>query len=106
MLNLKHVSLSSIKQALKFERAQDVQDEYKNGELRRMHRLSTLLREWQEREEQTYILYPDWAQYSFRFVFEENKKRVYHGGVVCHGVGETLTVEICPKSGIYWAVHT
>lgn len=45
--------------------------------------------------------------YSFYFVCRDATDQViYNGGIICHGGGETFSVELSPRNGIHWSVHT
>lgn len=55
----------------------------------------------------TLKLYPDFVPYSFEFTYEKDGRFVYNGGLICHGLGvQTLTVELSPRAGVHWSIHT
>jgi hypothetical protein len=57
-----------------------------------------------------YIGY-DHATHSFSFAIMRGppnalRERDLNGGIILHGYGETFSVEINPKNGLYWSTHT
>ena len=45
--------------------------------------------------------------YSFYFVCKDaNDQCIYNGGIICHGAGEVFAVELTPRNGIHWSIHT
>ena len=51
-------------------------------------------------------VHSDCAEDSFYFRIYQNDSCVLDGGIIKHGAGSTHTVELCPKQGVYWAIHT
>lgn len=65
------------------------------------------LENWSKRDHEPCDVHPDSAPYSFYFRFyPPNKTRGLDGGVILHGCGETFNVELTPKKGQYWSIHT
>lgn len=52
-------------------------------------------------------VHPDSAQHSFYFrIYRKDGSLDMDGGIILHGLGQTFNVELTPKKGIYWSVHT
>lgn len=70
----------------------------------------TSLKNLIENAKEGYMLHivPDFVKNSFYFyVLKDEEKKVFDGGVIMHGTTqETFAVELCPRKGIYWSVHT
>lgn len=56
------------------------------------------------------VLAPDWVKHSFFFAIRQevgSQLETYmHGGLILHGFEETLSIELCPKDGPHWSIHT
>ena len=62
---------------------------------------------WADKDKETCQVFPDCAKHSFYFRFyTESGRCSLNGGVILHGLGATSTVELCPKEGVYWSIHT
>lgn len=60
-----------------------------------------------ERGNATGEVYPDCDEDSFYFrVYRANNTLDLDGGIIKHGAGKTHSIELCPKSGVYWSMHT
>jgi len=45
--------------------------------------------------------------YSFYFnCLDAKNQRMYNGGIICHGMGEVFAVEVSPRKGVHWSIHT
>jgi len=51
-------------------------------------------------------VHPDCVQNSFYFRTYHKDKAGMDGGIILHGMGRTFSVELCPKQGVYWSMHT
>ena len=51
-------------------------------------------------------VHPDSVQDSFYFVTYYKGKTDMDGGIILHGMGQSFSAELCPRSGIYWSLHT
>lgn len=63
----------------------------------------------QQKDDRTLFIGNDFVPNSFRFAVEEKgqERSLIQGGLICHGQGvETFSVELSPKPGVYYSVHT
>jgi len=63
----------------------------------------------EQKDDRTLYIGRDFVPNSFGFaLIEEGQERcLIQGGLICHGQGvETLSVELSPKPGVYYSVHT
>ena len=52
-------------------------------------------------------IFPDCDPHSFYFrMYTADGKLDMDGGIILHGIGMTHSVELSPKNGAYWSVHT
>ncbi len=52
-------------------------------------------------------IHPDPSPHSFYFrIYTQEHLMTMDGGIVMHGEGKSFSVELTPKSGIYWRIHT
>lgn len=50
---------------------------------------------------------PDFVPHSFYFyILKDEEKKVFDGGVILHGLGETFSVELAAPKYPHWSVHT
>lgn len=50
---------------------------------------------------------PDFVPHSFYFyILKDEEKKVFDGGVILHGFGETFSVELAAPKYPHWSVHT
>jgi len=55
----------------------------------------------------TLHLTKDFVPHSFNFQLRRGSQPGLSGGIICHGQGEeTFSVELCPKPGIHYSIHT
>lgn len=60
-----------------------------------------------ERDNETVEVFPDCVPYSFYFrTYNKDGKLLMDGGIICHGIGECFSAELCPKEGVHWSTHT
>lgn len=60
-----------------------------------------------ERRKATGEVHPDCAEDSFYFrVYLEDGSLDLDGGIIKHGAGQSYSVDLCPREGIYWQIHT
>ena len=58
------------------------------------------------RAKETGEVHPDCALLSFYFRLYIGDSLDFDGGIILHGLGQTFNVQLTPKTGIYWSVHT
>lgn len=59
------------------------------------------------RDDTTAEVHPDYTLHSFYFrVYRKNGFFSMDGGIILHGIGTSFSVELCPKAGIHWSLHT
>jgi hypothetical protein len=58
------------------------------------------------RAKETGEVHPDYALLSFYFRLYKGDSLDFDGGIILHGLQYTYNVELTPKTGIYWSVHT
>jgi hypothetical protein len=60
-----------------------------------------------ERDDETAEVHPDCIPHSFYFrIYRRDGSLSMDGGIILHGIGNSFSVELCPKTGIYWSMHT
>lgn len=99
--HLKFSDIEHYKQALAFAEKPggEALSSFKNS-FTRIERIST-------NSHGTAEVHPDSAQHSFYFrIYRKDNSLDFDGGIILHGLGQTFNVELCPKTGIYWSVHT
>ena len=58
------------------------------------------------RQNATGEVHPDFVQHSFYFRIYNGSSLDLDGGIILHGVGNSFSVELAPKAGIHWSMHT
>ena len=52
-------------------------------------------------------VHPDCTLHSFYFrLYRKDGSFSMDGGIILHGMGNSFSVELCPKTGVYWSIHT
>lgn len=59
------------------------------------------------RDDETAEVHPDCTQHSFYFrIYRKDNSLSMDGGIILHGMGNSFSVELCPKAGVHWLIHT
>ena len=62
---------------------------------------------WCARDNGTVEVHSDAMEYSFYFrIYKKDGRCSMDGGVILHDMGPSYSVEMAPKQGIHWTVHT
>ncbi len=52
-------------------------------------------------------VHPDFTKHGFYFrEYGSDGRLAMDGGIILHGLGESFSVELSPKSGLHWSMHT
>lgn len=59
------------------------------------------------RGDETGEVHPDYVENSFYFrTYRRDNTLGLDGGIILHGLTDAHAVELCPKKGVYWSMHT
>lgn len=90
------------REAINFARKNKLRQNFKN----KIHALNCFKRRYNS--DFTLHIGADSCEHSFLFTFynEAENARGLNGGLILHGLQETFSVELCPKNGPHWSIHT
>jgi hypothetical protein len=59
------------------------------------------------RQDKNAEVHPDCTRHSFYFrMYQKDGSLSIDGGIILHGVSNSFNIELCPKPGLYWSMHT
>ncbi len=99
-----HLKFSDIEH---YKKALELAEKLANESLNSFRSTFDFLEQICQRDDETAEVHPDCIPHSFYFrIYRKDDSLSMDGGIILHGTGNSFSVELCPKTGHYWSIHT